>query len=167
MRSVFTSPLKRIIYFFIISCSFSIGINAQNNCVPIVPNTAPAQNLSLGCGANCTSLNLSVPHLKQTSDYAIQNLPYNPYPYTSATGTELTALYADDQFSAAFTLPFTFCFYDSSYSSFVVGSNGLLTFDLANQAACSNAFNLNINEPIPSVQAVGPCQSRHLWTAYT
>jgi gliding motility-associated-like protein len=43
-------------------------------------------------------------------------------------------------------LPFSFCFYDSLYTSFVYGSNGLITFDVAN-SDCDNAWPITTTIP--------------------
>jgi len=45
-----------------------------------------------------------------------------------ATGTDITAGLADDNFIGPFPLPFAFKFYDSSYTEFYIGSNGILGF---------------------------------------
>ncbi len=123
------------------------GITAQNNCVPVIPGSYN-QVVNLPAGVNCTALSVKVPHIKQTSDYAVLNWPYDPLAYTSASGTEVTSIYVDDQFSAVINLPFSVCFYDSIFNKLVIGSNGLITFDVSN-ASCSNAWDLRNNIPIP------------------
>lgn len=123
------------------------GVQAQNNCVPIVPNSY-SQTVNLPSGVNCTTLSIKVPHLKQSSDYLPQTIPYQPLAYATTAGTALTALYSDDRFSAVINLPFYVCFYDSLFNKCVVGSNGIVTFDIAN-ANCSNAWDLRNNIPIP------------------
>lgn len=120
---------------------------AQNNCVPIVPNSYN-QTVNLPAGVNCTTLSIKVPHLKQSSNYLAQSIAYQPLPYTTPGGIALTALYADDRFSSIINLPFYICFYDSLFNKCVVGSNGIVTFDVAN-ANCSNAWDLEGNIPIP------------------
>lgn len=106
------------------------------------------------CPQSCTNLNLQIPHIKGTGDYTVSNIPYEPYPWTTTTGTELIELYADDRFSPVINLPFPFCFYGSVYTRCVVGSNGLITFDLSN-AGQVNAWSLTtvpngtIPQPIP------------------
>lgn len=102
--------------------------------------------ISLPCSQSCTDLNFQVPHLKSDDDYQVVSIPYTPYPYTTTSGNELTALYADDLYSQAIPLPFPLCFYGGVYNRVVVGSNGLLTFDVAN-ANCSNAY--TVSPPIP------------------
>lgn len=105
---------------------------------------------TISCGQTCTNLSFRVPHLKGTGDYTLSSIPYNPFPYIVATGgTEDTRLYNDDEYSALFAIPFAFCFYDSTYSSAVIGSNGLITFDASNgTGTCANAY--TISPPIPS-----------------
>ncbi len=95
--------------------------------------------INLPCSQSCTNLNFQVPHLKSDDDYQVVSIPYTPYAYTTGFGNELTALYADDKYSQAITLPFPICFYGSVYTQVVVGSNGLLTFDVAN-ANCDGAY---------------------------
>lgn len=106
------------------------------------------------CPQSCTNLNLQIHHIQGTGDYTVGTIPYEPFPWTTATGTELIELYADDRFSPVINLPFPFCFYGSVYNSCVVGSNGLITFDLSN-AGQVNAWSLTtvpngtIPQPIP------------------
>ena len=115
----------------------AIGIYAQS-CVSSNNNTI----INFSCGLNCGNLNLRVPDLRTTSNYAVTTIPYNPYPYTTPFGNELTTLYSDDVFSSKIALPFQFCFYDSVFSKLVVGSNGLITFDTLN-ANCFNSWNIS------------------------
>jgi gliding motility-associated-like protein len=122
----------------------------------LVPGTLEAQNciatgingtvINQNCSQACSDLNFQVPHLKSSSDYKVITIPYNPYPYLDPSGRESRGIYADDQFGDKVNMPFPFCFYDSVYNAFVVGSNGLITFDTTN-ANCSNAF--TIDPPIP------------------
>ncbi|MCP9750297.1 hypothetical protein EGI32_04860, partial [Ferruginibacter sp. HRS2-29] len=119
------------------------GVQAQS-CVPTNLNHTVR---TLPCNVNCTNLSFQVPNLKTTDDYVVNTIPYAPYPFVLATGaTEDPALYNDDEFSDLFSLPFPFCFYDSTYNSAVIGSNGLITF----QAANANSFcGYDITQTIP------------------
>ncbi len=122
----------------------------------LLPETSKSQNciptniggavINLACNQVCSTLTFRIPHLKSSTDYTLVNVPYTPYPYNTPTGTEDPALYADDQYSFLVNLPFTFCFYGSNYTSTVVGSNGIMTFDPAN-ASCANSW--PITQPIP------------------
>ncbi len=50
----------------------------------------------------------------------------------SATGTDITAGFDDDNFTGPFEIGFTFPFYDDNYTQFYAGSNGLIGFDTTN-----------------------------------
>lgn len=108
----------------------------------------------LVCPQSCSTLVGQVPHVKSTSDYTVTSISHNPYPWTMPGATELTQLYADDIFSPVINLPFPFCFYGTTYNSCVVGSNGIISFDLSNQNQV-NAWSLTtvphgtIPQPIP------------------
>lgn len=121
---------------------FSKEIVAQN-CIPTNINGAV---INRDCSQICNALTFQIPHIKSSSDYTLVTTPYAPYPYNTPTGATDIALYNDDQYSNLINLPFTFCFYGQSYTSAVVGSNGIVTFDPAN-AACGNAWQLT--QPIP------------------
>lgn len=116
------------------------------------------KNISLPCGTSCTTISAQVPHIKQTDDYILSRPAYLPFPYTTAGGTELTAIYTDDMFSSLITMPFNFCFYGASYSSVVIGSNNIMTFDPTN-AGTANSWPLTTSggsgTPVPIPYAGG------------
>jgi gliding motility-associated-like protein len=124
----------------LIAALFLPGMILAQTCVSTGINGSV---INLSCNQTCSDLNFQIPHLKSTTSYTLNTIPYTPYPYTSATGTELTILYADDEFSNIVSIPFDFCFYGTSYQQFVVGSNGLLTFDVSNVAPCNNGYVIN------------------------
>lgn len=102
--------------------------------------------INLPCNDNTADMLFQIPHLKSSSTYSVVSIPYNPFPYVTPGGNEVTSVYIDDKFSDSLQLPFSFCFYDSVFSKFVIGSNGVVTFDLTN-TNCNNAWTLN--NPIP------------------
>lgn len=63
--------------------------------------------------------------LHAQNSYTITSIPYNPDPFNGNTPTGIAQ---DDVWGPTVTLPFSFCFYDSSYTQVSIGSNGLLTF---------------------------------------
>jgi gliding motility-associated-like protein len=101
--------------------------------------------INLPCNQTCLTP-LKIPHLKKPSDYVVSSIPYAPFAYVTPGGTEDLNLYDDDNYSAVFDLPFSFCFYDSFYKKAVIGSNGLFTFDETN-SGCDNAY--QIDQVIP------------------
>jgi gliding motility-associated-like protein len=133
--------LKKIALLLLLAASITGYVAAQ--CIPlnITPNT-----YNLPCGINCTNISLKVPDIRQTTDYVIKNIPYTPYAYTTPTGNEVGSIYIDDQYSAALPSPFPICFYGSTFNQFIIGSNGVVSFDL-NYAGCKNAY--VVPNPIP------------------
>lgn len=127
------------------------GRPAAQNCIPTNFN---GTSFNLVCPQTCANLNVSIPHIKGTSDYVVSTISYTPYPFVTASGVELNTLYADDLYSPVITLPFPFCFYGAVYTSCVVGSNGIISFDVSN-ANQENAWSLttvphgSIPQPIP------------------
>lgn len=63
------------------------------------------------------------------NSYNISSIPFNPDPYTS--GTAAPGVIADDIWGSVVQLPFSFCYYDQSYDSLVIGSNGIVSFNTA------------------------------------
>lgn len=131
---------------------FGINRALSQSCVSSINGTV----INFSCGVNCGNVTLQVPDLRNTSNYLVTTIPYNPYPYVTPLGNELSTLYFDDEFSNIITLPFSFCFYDSVFSKLVVGSNGLLTFDTTNAAPCDNAWTIT---PTIPYGGSGQCQA--------
>jgi gliding motility-associated-like protein len=146
--------MKKLLLLFcsIVSSTVFFGQNPATTIV--IPN----RNITLPCGTNCTNISAQVPHIKQTDDYVLTRPAYMPFAYTTATGNELTAIYTDDRFSALINMPFNFCFYGSSYSSVVLGSNNIMTFDATN-ANTANSWPLTTSggsgTPVPIPYAGG------------
>ncbi|MBC7946407.1 MAG: gliding motility-associated C-terminal domain-containing protein [Chitinophagaceae bacterium] len=132
---------RPIIIIFIITLS---GTLSAQNCFNTGLNGTV---INLPCNQNCVNIPVKIPHLKSTTDYALNTIAYNPYPFTSPSGNEVPpTVYADDNYSPAIDIPFSVCFYDSIYSQFVIGSNGLITFDIAN-SDCDNAWTISQQLP--------------------
>lgn len=101
---------------------------AQN---PATTFTIPNRIIQLPCGTSCTPINVQVPHIKQTSSYVVTNPAYVPFDYVTPTGTVVSSIYIDDTWSQAISLPFSFCFYNNSFTSLLMGSNSAITFDIS------------------------------------
>lgn len=99
-----------------------------------------AQTVSLGadttlpCNVNCLNLTATLTARYATTSYTIDStaLAFSTHP--SFTGGSTTSIpTTDDKFSGVISLPFNFCFYGMTYSSVLIGSNGIISFD-ASQA---------------------------------
>lgn len=62
----------------------------------------------------------------ETDTYSVNQIPYNPYPFVGANTFSVTT---DDIWSPVYPIPFKFCFFGQSYSQFVIGSNGQISFN--------------------------------------
>ncbi|MEG0761105.1 T9SS type B sorting domain-containing protein [Chryseobacterium sp.] len=85
----------------------------------------------------CIPLHVEYPELKQSTTYQLTQGTYNP-PIPMNQGTALNANF-DDIFTPKIDLPFKFCFFNQYFDAIVIGSNGMVTFDLSQQG--------NINYP--------------------
>src|SRR5690349_2513256 len=96
----------------------TISAISQN---PATVFTIPNKTIVLPCGTNCTSINVSVPHIRQSTTYTVTTPAYRPFAYTTPTpvSTELVGTYSDDVWSDRINLPFafSFCFYGTNYTS--------------------------------------------------
>jgi hypothetical protein len=70
--------------------------------------------------------------LGQPTAYTVTPIsPYTP-PYQFGCLANPVSVNIDDVWSPVVTLPFNFCFYGNNYNQCLIGSNGVLTFDLVN-----------------------------------
>lgn len=89
--------------------------------------TGPATYICLGQSANLTAS--STPVLgANTSSYSVSSIPYAPQPYA---GGAIGVNNCDDCWGSVQNIPFNFCYYGNSFNQFVVGSNGMVTFNTA------------------------------------
>ncbi|MBC7605457.1 MAG: T9SS type A sorting domain-containing protein [Burkholderiales bacterium] len=134
---------------------FGISLFAVAQSTPLAHITI--QEPSLACSPGiCTTLTTAFSTLKSTTNYQVASIPFNPlFPYTGGT---LLNNSADDLWTPAINLPFSFCFFGSTYNSVLVGSNGVMTFDLTNQTPsgyCSWPFTQTIpNATFPIRNAI-------------
>ena len=144
-----------LLFIFLLSCSLTVNLQAQS----CFGNFAgPPVNLS--CTQNCVPFSARIPEIRSTEDYTVVSIPYNPYPFvTAAPALSLACGNQDDKFFAASHIPFSFCFYGQTYTDLVVGTNGLITFDLSNSLNC-NQWDLRGSsgaKPIPFTGTGGQC----------
>ena len=138
--------MKHLFKIFLVFVLLGVGLYTKaQNC--------GFQNTSqfLNCGSNCGDISVTKQLNKSTENYLVQSIPYTPLPYINSDGNELNSLYIDDVYSGVVDLPFEFCFFGQKYDKMVVGSNGLITFDLSN-ANTTNGYFLNVSgvpQPIP------------------
>lgn len=129
-----------LISMFVISLSgFAQG--------PGCPNVFAGDDVDLDCNETCTDLTASFLQTGETTTYAVSSIPYAPpFPFTGGTPVSVDI---DDRWSNAINLPFDFCFYGQTYTQMVIGSNAVVSFDVATNAP--NSFcDWSFDETIPN-----------------
>lgn len=121
---------------------------AQTGC----PFVNAGQNVNLPCNVSCANLTANFLNVRNTTSYTVAAIPYSPQSYT--TGTTILAN-VDDEWSNIINLPFRFCFFGNSYNRVVIGSNGIITFDLTVQIGIQGAcgYSLSAYGQIPTASA--------------
>ncbi len=137
-----TKLLPKLLFFLIVL--FVQKANAQS-CF----NVNAGKDTTISCLQSCLTLKARIPNIKTTEDYTVTTIPYAPYAYQTPGGTQSNLVYDDDHFSDAFVLPFNFCFYGNTYSRACIGSNGVITFDVATNANSIEGFVLDDKDVIP------------------
>jgi gliding motility-associated-like protein len=97
-----------------------------------------------------TSTNLTATyHLlgQDTTSYEINS--QNGCPTPGITGGTPTSLDVDDTWSEVIDLGFEFCFFGDTYSQILIGSNGVLSFELENSGT-GNGFSLDSGDSLPN-----------------
>ncbi|MDQ3111890.1 MAG: PKD domain-containing protein [Bacteroidota bacterium] len=145
--------MKQTLHFFIAIFLFfySTGsLYAQASACPAV-TVAPAGPI---CSGNCVNLTATVQGSVATTAYNVSTIPYSPYAYP---GGNPVLINIDDTWSGVITMPFCFQFYGVNYTQLLIGSNALVTFDIANangycQWPIGNAIP-NAANPVNSIMA--------------
>jgi gliding motility-associated-like protein len=100
------------------------------------PSGNPSRTIVASCGGTCTSLNFTIPDIRETSDYIAVDLAYNPFLFENRSVPPVTfaspPTWPGNSYSPVYDLPFTFCFFDSLYDHLVIGANGCISFDTTN-----------------------------------
>ena len=111
---------------------------------------SPNLDTTLHCG-ECVWLKAKTNATATTAtDYTVMSIPYlPPFPFVGG-GLRLVNLTGDDYYADTINLPFDFCFYGNTYHTCVVGTNGIVTFDL-NQAGQWCPYSFYNGCPIPNV----------------
>ena len=118
------------------------------------PNLTVGPNASLCNG--CTPITAVLQGTKATTSYTVSAVAYSPFPYAAGSSVLLGI---DDTWSSAITIPFCFEFYGSSYTQLLIGSNGIVTFDLTDAGGyCPWTLSAGItipNNTIPTNSIMG------------
>lgn len=112
-----------------------ITLNKAQSCPSLaVTDVLGNESVYVDCdypliNGTCLNLVATFPEIRNATSYQVASVPFTPYiPFNS--GTPLNANF-DDIYAEKVVLPFNFCFFGQYYDEVVIGSNGLITFDLS------------------------------------
>jgi gliding motility-associated-like protein len=101
-------------------------------CPPIT--TVTASNDTTICNSVCADFSaVGVTTLKGSTTYAEYGVAYSAQPYSGSSIKNFGGV--DDGFGPVETLPFPFCYFGQTYTQFVIGTNGVISFDIGNANA--------------------------------
>ena len=88
---------------------------------------------AVNCTAATTCVDLEATYLDlgETTNYIVEPILYNP-PFAFSGLANPVSVNTDDVWSPIVALPFDFCFYGNTFNQCLIGSNGVITFDLVN-----------------------------------
>ncbi len=136
--------------FTLLLTACSVVLSAQN---PATTFEIANRTINLPCGTNCTNITAVVPHIKNSSDYVITSPAYQPFAWVTATGIDVTSLINsfgnDDQWTSVIGVPFPICYYGTSYSSLIIGTNSAISFDIS-RASTGSGYSITATGTIPS-----------------
>ncbi len=139
--------MKKIIFLFALLCFSTTAFSQASAC----PDVFATPDTSLCGTGGCVDLNAYVQGTNATTAYTVAATPYSPYAFS---GGNQILINIDDVWSSVIPLPFCFDFFGQTYNSCLIGSNAIVTFDLAQ----ANAYcQWPINAAIPS--ATNPMNS--------
>jgi gliding motility-associated-like protein len=119
--SAWSGPQTFFILASLPGCA-GVDIDLQTN-TPGVLNLCP--------GESCVDLTASFFETGDTTTYDVSSIPFSPpFPFVGGIPTSVNT---DDVWSPAIQLPFNFCFFGQNYTQALVGSNGVISFDIQGQ----------------------------------
>lgn len=140
------SPAKHSCLILLL-CLLTSFAKAQAPCLNI---TGPPDDSI--CQGGCAALTVGVTGPLSTTSYTVQPVPYAPYPYT---GGNPILVNLDDLWSPVINIPFCFEFYGNVYNQLVVGTNGLVSFDISQaNGACPWTISAAIPNPAMPMNAI-------------
>lgn len=134
---------------FLLLCFFLASFTASELSAQSCFNVAAGNDTLISCLQSCLDLKARIPDIKTSETYQVTSIPYTPYAYITPGGTTDPLVDADDHFSDSFFLPFPFCFFGNTYNKLVVGSNGVLTFDVLTNAQTEESYVINAGDTLP------------------
>ncbi|WP_299885936.1 GEVED domain-containing protein [uncultured Lacinutrix sp.] len=123
-------------YLYVPNCAIGPGTGTTTLGCPSVVSGGLGLNgvdpASIACSAASSNIDLEATFLDlgDTSTYNVESIAYAP-PYQYECLINPVSVNSDDVWSPVVNLPFDFCFYGNTYNEVLIGSNGIITFDIS------------------------------------
>ena len=114
---------KLLLFWAFLFHSF-IGFSQFPGC----PDVNAGVDQVLPCSQNCTNLTATPFQTGAPTSYAVSSITHSPPIAYNAAGGTAVSVNIDDVWSPPITLPFSFCYYGTNYTTINVGSNGAIQF---------------------------------------
>ena len=103
------------------------------------------------CNFGPVTLNASLLDVGETTTYDVNSIPHAPPIAYNAPGGTPVSVNIDDVWSGAIDLSFPFCFFGQTYTQCLIGSNGAISFNMANAGGYHPwPFSASVPNPILS-----------------
>ncbi|WP_405296877.1 T9SS type B sorting domain-containing protein [Algibacter sp. Ld11] len=97
----------------------------------------------------CFVLQANYTTIYETTSYEVNSIPFTNL--SGLTNENSVTVSADDKWSSVLPLPFDFCFYNEGFNSFILGDNGLISFNTTLALADSPYFSGSLpNSSMPT-----------------
>ncbi|HVA98334.1 MAG TPA: hypothetical protein VNG53_05520, partial [Bacteroidia bacterium] len=115
------------LHIFLLLSFFLFATSVFGQGAPACPSVNVGNDTTV-CSGSCVTLNATLVTSKQTTSYSVAAIPYVPYSYTAGASVLVST---DDIWSNVENIGFNFCYFGNTFSQFVIGANGQITFDLS------------------------------------
>jgi gliding motility-associated-like protein len=113
--------LFKILILFLPHLLIITPLHAQN----VLGSINQGDSLLVPCNPGCAGLSVNYAKVKKTNTYTVNTVAYAP----SAIAGTTVSFAADDYYSTAIPIGFTFCFFGNSYQQLYISDNGIITFN--------------------------------------
>jgi gliding motility-associated-like protein len=122
----------KLMPFFVILVLFPFSVFTQTTPSIEVTDSLGNTDILVDCDYpvdinRCFDLQANHTIINETTTYTVNSIPY--VNLSGLTNETLVSIAADDKWSGVLQLPFDFCFFDENNTDFIIGDNGIISFD--------------------------------------
>ncbi|MBA2614120.1 MAG: hypothetical protein H0U95_19315, partial [Bacteroidetes bacterium] len=136
---------KIVIQFFALVFLMQTAGYSQTCPTPTINAQAGTGPSTTICSGQCANLTATVVPVNSTTSYSVASIPYAPFPYAGGISSVGPI---DDIWSPVLNIGFNFCYFGNNFTQLLTGSNGEITFNLAN---ANLGENFSVNNLLPNL----------------